>query len=68
MSKRSATIWRNKIQDYESTNPSTEVFIDEDGQDPWRGPIYIVTVLPGDGYQYHLYKAEDCRRWLHDAY
>ena len=65
MTKRSATYWRNKIADYESTNPVAEVFTEcAYGDDPG----YSVTIIIGDGNQYHLWTADDCRMWLDDAY
>ena len=63
MTKRSATYWCNQIATYESANPQAEVFTETDDHGD-----YSVTVIVGDGYQYHLYSSEDCKKWLDDAY
>jgi hypothetical protein len=68
MSKRQATIWRNKLADYESTNPGAEIFTETEFDTYNNQFVWSVTVVPGDGTHYHLYTAQECKMWINDAY
>ena len=68
MTKRQANYWLNRIAAYESTNPSVEVFTEHDDSPLFSQEIWCVSISTADGNQYHMWDANDCKKWLNDAY